>query len=406
MAPERRPVKKAEGKIASAIKKPAPKKPTEVGKKSIGVAKKPPPKKPVGKTSAAIKKETKKSSTKATSKADNPIKEEHEKISDKPAGNTRAAKKNKSEEAPITTVGKSVTATSKKPRGRPTKPPGQTRAATKEPTPEPVDIPSEDTPASSTKRKRETQDKWTETTHLPVPKSPKLGDRSTRRRYKALKESESEGWDAKGFSIEEHGLVCCIDEVHSCRLPSPFADSGDQSACFLHFVDVHTTDELRNLYHLLHDNAAECRASIVENFPGDGAGGRFCLLKKKAPHVKAGGKLGDEGENTEEKELEYHDYPENAREHRFKVTKDSEGGDIQLDVRCWKNRRTGEVGYFVVNNVLRTIFINDCVVGCRLAAGPLPDFAIIEMNDRAIFWFRNRAALDYVPEAASTVSRQ
>ena len=400
MASKRRPAKKAEGKIASAIKKPAP-------KKSIGVAKKPLAKKPVGKTPAAIKKETKKSSTIATSKTDNLIKEEHEKNFDKPpAGNTRAAKK-RFEEAQLINIGKSVTATSKKPIGRPAKPPGETPVATKAPTPEHVDVPIEDAPKASPKRKRETQDKWTETTDLPVSKSPKSENRSTTRRYKTLKDCDSEGWDANEFSVEESESICCIDEVDSCRIPSPFAfvDSGDQSAPFAHFVWEHTTDNLRNLYHPLNLNAVDYKASMVESLPSDGAGGRFYLLKKRTHQTKAGGKLVDEGEGTEKDEIEYHDYPRNVRKYCFKVN-DSESEDMQLDVRCLKNQRTGEIGYFIINNVIRKISINDGVLGYKLAAGPLPNFAIIEMNDCAIFWFRNRAALDYVPKAASTVSRQ
>lgn len=180
MAPKKKPPKKLDGGSASGTKMPAPKRTTQAEKKSGGVAKKPSPKKAVRKTPTGIKKETKKKSTKATGKAGTIIKKEPEEISDKPAGNTRAAAKKGSKE-PTKPAGKSVTATATatattaRSKGKSTKPVGNTSAVTKEPTPELVDILSDgDNPAVSPKRKRKTEDKWTETTDLPVPKSPKL----------------------------------------------------------------------------------------------------------------------------------------------------------------------------------------------------------------------------------------
>lgn len=165
MAPKKKLAKKSEGESTSATK-PAQRKSTKTEKKSACVAKKPPPKKSMGKT-AAIKKETKKNSIKVTGEASAVIKVEE--ISDKPAGNTRAATKKEPKDKPTKPARKPVTA-----KRRPPKPAAKTSAAAKEPSSELDGFSSEDTWAASPNRKRKTEDKWTETTDLPVPKSTKL----------------------------------------------------------------------------------------------------------------------------------------------------------------------------------------------------------------------------------------
>ena len=180
MAPKKKPIKKPAPKKATqagkkstdVAKKPAPKKPTRAEKKSADVAKKTPSHKSVAKIPAAIKKETKTKATKSTSKADLVV-EDH----DNPAGRTRAATRRAAEEEPtkstVTTL--TTTTTFKKSQGKAAKTSGTKSIATKERSPEPVDPPSEnDTPPASPKRKRATEDKSTDTIDLPRPKSPKL----------------------------------------------------------------------------------------------------------------------------------------------------------------------------------------------------------------------------------------
>ena len=180
MAPQKKAAKKPGDNSTSTTKKLAPKQPSRVGKKSRGAAKKPSLKKPMGKTPTEIKKErkeTEKKSAKAASKAEILIKDED--ISNKPAGNTRAATKKESKDGPTEPWGKASTAptTTKTSKNKSKEPEAKTRSTTKEPTLELVDIPSEDdAPAANLKRKRATEDKWTETTDLPVPKSPKLDE--------------------------------------------------------------------------------------------------------------------------------------------------------------------------------------------------------------------------------------
>ena len=183
MAPNKKQSKKPAAKKATqagkkstdVAKKPAPKKPTQAGKKSTDVANKTPSSKPVAKTPTAIKKETKTKATKSTSKAD-PVVEDQD-ISDKPAGRTRAATRRAAEEEPakntVTTL--TATTTSKKSQGKAAKTSGTKSIATNERSLEPADLSSEnDTLPASPKRKRATEDKSTDTTDLPRPKSPKL----------------------------------------------------------------------------------------------------------------------------------------------------------------------------------------------------------------------------------------
>ena len=156
-------------------RKPAPKKPNQAGKKSNAVAKKTPPHKPVAKTPTATKKDTKTRATNSTSKADPVLEDEN--VSERPPGRTRAATRRAAEEEPTKSTVSTLTTTSttKKSQGKPAKIAGTKSVATNEPSPEPVEIPSEnDSPPASPKRKRTTEDKLTDTTDLPRPKSPRL----------------------------------------------------------------------------------------------------------------------------------------------------------------------------------------------------------------------------------------
>ena len=156
-------------------RKPAPKKSNQAGKKSNAVDKKTPSYKPVAKTPTAIKKETKTKTTKSTSRADPVVADED--ISEQPPGRTRAATRRAVKEEPTksTVSTLTTTTTTKKSQGKPAKIAGTKSFATNEPSPEPVEIPSEnDTLPASPKRKRTTEDKLTDTTDLPRPKSPRL----------------------------------------------------------------------------------------------------------------------------------------------------------------------------------------------------------------------------------------
>ena len=145
----------------------------KAAKKRVG--KKPPPKKPVGNAPAATSEETNQESAKAMGQADNMIKDED--ISDRPARNTRAATKKGSKQGSTEFLDETSTAltTITTSKTKPTKSANKIGVTTKEPASVSVNIPSEDdAPLASSKCQRETEDKWTETTDLPRPKSSKL----------------------------------------------------------------------------------------------------------------------------------------------------------------------------------------------------------------------------------------
>ncbi|CAD6580995.1 MAG: hypothetical protein ASARMPREDX12_000332 [Alectoria sarmentosa] len=378
MAPKKRPAKKSEGGSTSA-NKPAQRKSTKTEKKSSSVAKKPPPKESVGKT-AAIKKETKKKSIKVTGKAAAVIKVEE--ISDKPAGNTRAATKKEPKDKPTKSAGKPVAATTKKPKRKPPKPAGKTSAAAKEPSSELVGFPSEDKPAASPNRKRKTEDKWTETTDLPVPKSPKLNPGSSpnpsrkSREIRTLEEFASEGWDTKDFNRE----LCCIDTVDLSRIPSPFANLADRAESFMHIIDNHTHPRVWRLFRTIYGADT---ASLMSRLDG-GSPGAFVALQHDM--------------TLDQFFLVGSDKPEFSLE----LTRgDGTKAGASFDVHIRKNYKTDEVDYFVANEKLNLLIINEKHIGRKLAAGPLPDFAVILINRSVIFWWRTRAAMDYIPEPIS-----
>lgn len=45
-----------------------------------------------------------------------------------------------------------------------------------------------------------------------------------------------------------------------------------------------------------------------------------------------------------------------------------------------------------------SVRINDVPIEINVRVGPLPSFAVIEMNESAVFWWRTKEALDFVPK--------
>ena len=88
----------------------------------------------------------------------------------------------------------------------------------------------------------------------------------------------------------------------------------------------------------------------------------------------------------------------------FSLNKEGTIPSVPLDVQVSKNAKTAELDYFIINRECDICIINDKYVGRRLAAGPLPEFVVILTDDWVAFWWRTRAARDYVPRAVSEVS--
>lgn len=63
----------------------------------------------------------------------------------------------------------------------------------------------------------------------------------------------------------------------------------------------------------------------------------------------------------------------------------------------------GEFRHFIAHFDRTPLAINGIPIGSSTLAGPLPEFAVIEIKGSLLFWWGSAAALDFVPEANSAV---
>ena len=75
--------------------------------------------------------------------------------------------------------------------------------------------------------------------------------------------------------------------------------------------------------------------------------------------------------------------------------------DETIEIRRVEGSRDVGVQYFVVNKGSREIFVNEMAVGHYEAVGPLPDFAVFDIDHSSSLWWRTAAALDYDPVSYS-----
>ena len=68
-----------------------------------------------------------------------------------------------------------------------------------------------------------------------------------------------------------------------------------------------------------------------------------------------------------------------------------------LPFRKFQPFATNDVEWFLVNIRQKALRINNQQIPSRAVAGPLPNFAVIEFDESAIFWWRDKNALDYQP---------
>lgn len=201
------------------------------------------------------------------------------------------------------------------------------------------------------------------------------------RQLKMLDELESEGWDIKDFNIE----LCCIDPVDLSRIPSPLANLADDTERIMRIINNHVHPQLSFLFHCIYDGNNGEFAELMNlldksppgafgAFHGDGMGPQFFAVPPNKPKFSL---LLDR---------------RNGSEHR-----------THLEIRASRNARTGEIGYFVVNEQ-RNLHINENLIARNSVAGPLPDFAVIQIGYWVVFWWRSRAAMGYVPEMVSQAS--
>ena len=155
----------------------------------------------------------------------------------------------------------------------------------------------------------------------------------------------------------------------------------------------------------------------------DGSNGQFCFLKKPdTPSTNSEAIDSDHSQlelscfepNEDRLKLPLFVDPTSAAIHQTYVARDApvdsiDSSDLSstkienskndriIDVRRVQNSETGEIEYFVTKRSLDTLSINGIIVNPAVRAGPLPDFAVLELERFSIFWWRTTAALDFVP---------
>ena len=202
-----------------------------------------------------------------------------------------------------------------------------------------------------------------------------------KREIRPLEESTSLGYHRIDSDL------CCTDAVELCRIPSPLANLTDQDQAerLMHIVDSHAHPGIQDLFHRVHD---EVYSSRIISGLDSGSHAVFCGLQFETQ------------DHVDVFEVPY-DRPKFSL--RFKDREATTPG-AAFDVRVCKNAKTDDIDYFIINKDYDLFIINDRVVGRRLAAGPLPDFAVILTDRWVMFWWRSRAAMDYVPRAVLEVS--
>ena len=71
--------------------------------------------------------------------------------------------------------------------------------------------------------------------------------------------------------------------------------------------------------------------------------------------------------------------------------------DKGFDVYRHRNVGSGELEYFVENEDSVYLSINGIRVDSSVRAGPLPSFAVFELQDFSMFWWQTVTALEYMP---------
>ena len=198
-----------------------------------------------------------------------------------------------------------------------------------------------------------------------------------------LDDFKSEEWDTKGFNIK----LCCIDTVDLSRIPSPLASLADHTSRIMHFIGNNVHPQVSFLFNCIYDGDNGDFAELID------------YLDEGYSHHGPFGTFQNDGIGPR-----FFKFPPNNSNFLLELNRRNGTDDrTHLEVCARRNARTGEIGYFVVNEQ-RNLFINDRLIARNSAAGPLPDFAVIQVGYWVVFWWRSRAAMGYMPEILSRVS--
>lgn len=205
--------------------------------------------------------------------------------------------------------------------------------------------------------------------------------------------------------IDEHLSkdICCTDTVDVSRLPSPLADLGHQRDRFLHFIENHVPDQVRLLFHDIRNDSPYYKRKITREFARKAQGVFVEFVSGTQPALGGGSDQRDEDDMRDDAVYTAtHPWPGNAPKYESRLgTSDEEANVLlqgtNLEAYVFEHPEVGQRGHYLVSNYDRLV-INESVFGRDLIAGPLPGFAIIQIDQYTIFWWRNIEALDYIPQ--------
>ena len=129
--------------------------------------------------------------------------------------------------------------------------------------------------------------------------------------------------------------------------------------------------------------------SMALSLSDNGDNPHFCWLKGSDSSSKETD-ISEESDTNESK-LEIHPFHSDCNKWLL---------DAGLEIQIYWDRESKPVEiqyFFILNNGRNSLHVNDWVVWPGVIAGPLPDFAVLQVAQYAYFWWRTPAALDYKP---------
>lgn len=147
----------------------------------------------------------------------------------------------------------------------------------------------------------------------------------------------------------------------------------------MHIVDSHAHPEVRSLFYKIYGDTAPLMSRFNGFPPGAfGACQHHADAEPPKPFVV----------RPDQPEFSYGLKKENHH-------------TMFLKFHVRKNAETNGLDYFLVNENMHLFIVNGKSIGQKLAAGPLPDFVVVQIEGWVIFWWRTRAAMGHIPEVIS-----
>lgn len=267
---------------------------------------------------------------------------------------------------------------------------------------------------------------------LTSPSEPMVHNLPTRQ-IRTIDQLRDSGWEIDNDILKTGAYTCCSDTVDASRHPSPFSSeiwSNSKNPLF-HITVEHVPDQARSLYLYMNvrwEDNDEPRIpydSNIRKLFDEGCIGVFGELEGDEGLKVTPFHLGDPtlsltllplkdpdttGEQAIEDRMELsHTTGNQAIEERKDVsdkTSNQAKGEAEavLEARRLHNGRTKEFGLFILSEQRDSIIVNESAFRKGLLVGPLPDFAVLEVAGRILFWWGSKDAVYYIPQTEPQVS--